>query len=148
MPLRRPVHGFFLPFCALLAAVPLVAQWRAWAAVGEGTFAGATQTPAAASPAVPGEAKLQVRREGTPLRDEPGRFALSGNRVAFTASDGTTYVGLENLNLQRVAKAVAASSEAIEWFVTGTLTEYQGSNYLIVTHVRRKSAIPKPPRGF
>jgi hypothetical protein len=127
----------------LLAAAPLAVQWRAWAAAGDSTL-----TPTTIGSTTLSDSKPQVRREGTSLRDEPGRFALSGNRVAFSAFDGTTYIGLENLNLQRIAKAVAASPEPIEWFVTGTLTEYQGSNYLIVTHVRRKSAMPKPTRGF
>jgi hypothetical protein len=143
MPRFRPVRTLLLPLCALLTATALAAQWRAWAAVGDSALA-----PTAIGSITAGDTKPQVRREGTPLRDEPGRFVLSGNRVAFSASDGTTYIGLENLNLQRIAKAVAASPEPIEWFVTGTLTEFQGSNYLIVTHVRRKSATPKPARGF
>ncbi|HWB08131.1 MAG TPA: hypothetical protein VG826_02715 [Pirellulales bacterium] len=145
MSTHRPVHGLFVPLCVLFGLAALAAQWRSWVLAGDAARATPTDMPAATSP---GDARLQVRREGTPLRDEPGRFTLSGNRVAFNASDGTTYIGLENLNLQRVAKAVAASPEVIEWFVTGTLTEYQGSNYLLVTHVRRKSAMPKPPRGF
>jgi hypothetical protein len=144
MSTRRPVYGLFLPLCVLFGLAALAAQWRSWVLAGDGAPAPPAEAPAAAGP----EARPQVHREGTALLDEPGRFTLSGNRVAFVASDGSTYIGLENLNLQRVAKAVAASPEAIEWFVTGTLTEYQGSNYLLVTHVRRKSAVPKPPRGF
>jgi hypothetical protein len=108
----------------------------------------AAQGPTASGPAGVGNAKPQVRREGTLLRDEPGRFTVSGNRVAFVVSDGTTYIGLENLNLQRIAKVVAASPDPVEWFVSGTLTEFQSSNYLLVSHARRKSAMPKPHRGF
>lgn len=100
------------------------------------------------TPSVPGDVKLKARREGTQLRDEPGRFLVSGSRVAFTASDGTNYVGLENLNLERVVKVVASSPEAVEWFASGTVTEYQGSNYLLLSHARRKVTKPKAPRGF
>jgi hypothetical protein len=127
-----------LAICAFVAVTPWIAQRASmvWAVDGGDT------------PIAPSEVKPKIRREGTQLRDEPGRFLVSGNRVAFTASDGTNYVGLENLNLERVVKVVASSPEAVDWFASGTVTEYQGSNYLLLSHARRKVTKPKAPRGF
>jgi hypothetical protein len=135
-----------LPFCVLLGLAALAAHWRSVVLAGEGS-APAAPGPTALSAAAAVDPKLQVRREGTLLRDEPGRFVASGNRLTFVTSDGTTYVGLENLNLQRISKVVAASPDPVQWFVSGTLTEFDGLNYLLVSHVRRRSAVPKP-RGF
>lgn len=98
--------------------------------------------------ATPGASKPRLRREGTQLHDEPGRFTLAGNRATFVAVDGTNYAGLENLNLERVAKIIAASPDSVEWLVTGTVTEYEGSNYLLISRARRKAATGKVPRSF
>ena len=103
---------------------------------------------AADIPPVATTAKPHVLREGTQLRDEPGRFITAGSRITFISSDGTNYLGLENLNLERVAKIITASPDSVEWFITGTVTEYQGSNYLLISRARRKPSAPKAPRGF
>ncbi|HET6883500.1 MAG TPA: hypothetical protein VFI31_25335 [Pirellulales bacterium] len=99
-------------------------------------------------PAVPQPAKSQLRREGTQLIEEPGRFIAVANRLTFVSSNGVNYVGLENLNLERVGKVVAASSESVDWFITGTVTEYQGSNYLLISRARRQAAAPRVQRRF
>src|SRR5690242_17287154 len=127
---RPTVHRFLLPLCALFALAALAVQRSSWLQADDSVDAPAAQS----------NAKLKVRREGTQLRDEPGRFLASGNRLSFTGADGTNYIGLENLNLERVGKVVAASPDVVEWFVSGTVTEYQGSNYLLLSHVRRKAA--------
>jgi hypothetical protein len=92
--------------------------------------------------------KSQLRREGTELREEPGRFLAVGNRQTFVSAAGTSYIALENLNLERVGKIVAASPDAVDWFITGTVTEYHGANYLLITRARRKASTSKMPRGF
>lgn len=92
--------------------------------------------------------KVQLRREGTQLRDEPGRFLAVGTRLSFISARGTSYIGLENLNLERVGKIVATSSDSVEWFVTGTVTEYQGANYLLIARARRKASLPNSHRPF
>jgi hypothetical protein len=123
---------------ALLSLAGWAAQCASRVSAGDGV-----EVPTAST-----SEKLKVRREGTQLRDEPGKFLKSGNRVAFIAADGTSYVVLENLNLERVGKVVGASPDVVEWFVAGAVTEYQGSNYLLLSHVRRKATTPKTPRGF
>jgi hypothetical protein len=92
--------------------------------------------------------KSQLHREGTELRDEPGRFLSVGNRQSFVSTNGTTYVVLENLNLERVGKIVDTSPEAVDWFISGKVTEYQGANYLLISRARRKASTAKLPRGF
>lgn len=60
--------------------------------------------------------------------------------MLFTTADGTgRYTGLENLNLERVAIAVSESPDQLLWSVTGTVTEYRGTNYLLVTLALLKS---------
>ena len=81
-------------------------------------------------------------REGDRLTGEVGTFRQSGNRLTFTSADGSLrLVALENLNLERIARAVGDAASAVEWAVDGTVTEYQGNNYLLVTHAKRKSRI-------
>lgn len=95
-----------------------------------------------------GSRKTQLHREGTQLHDEPGQFLAVGTRLTFVSASGTRYIGLENLNLERVGKIVATSTEAVEWLVSGTITEYQGSNYLLIGRARRKVAPTANHRAF
>jgi hypothetical protein len=94
---------------------------------GQRSFAPRTSTPAP-HPAT------QRLREGTALVDVPGHFKLTGDRATFfpTGSDAH-YTGLENLNLERIATAISDIPEQIPWLVSGTVTEYRGTNYLLVT---------------
>lgn len=100
---------------------------------------------------VPGGAsgqKPQLQREGTQLQDERGRFLTVGVRLTFVSAGGKRYIGLENLNLQRVGKIIATSADSVEWFVSGTVTEYQGANYLLIARARRKASFPGMRRSF
>ncbi len=79
-------------------------------------------------------------REGTRLVDRLGHFELQGNGATFVSSDGDIrFQGLENLALERVTRVIADASESIQWSVTGTVTEYRGSNYLLITHAVLKA---------
>ena len=58
---------------------------------------------------------------------------MAGDRVVFVPSERKNrYVTLENLNLERIVQVLADQPRARRWKVTGTLTEYQGENYLLV----------------
>lgn len=92
--------------------------------------------------------KPNLQREGTQLQDERGRFLTVGVRLTFVSAGGKRYVGLENLNLQRVGKIIATSADSVEWFVSGTVTEYQGMNYLLIARARRKASLPGDRRSF
>ena len=79
-------------------------------------------------------------REGSRLTDQRGYFTLAGDRVAFHTVDGRRrLVALENLNLERIAGQIRTAGERSLWSVSGTVTEYQGSNYLLVTRATLKS---------
>jgi hypothetical protein len=72
-------------------------------------------------------------REGATIADQPGVFQVVGERVVFTVQeDARQLVTLENLALERIARAVRQTSAPQTWIVSGTVTEFQGSNYLLI----------------
>ncbi len=82
-------------------------------------------------------------REGTTL-EVHGSFKQTGDRIMFySAGDNRRLGTLENLNLERIARMVSESPDPLEWTVSGTVTEFQGANYLLVTRAVLKS---KPQR--
>jgi hypothetical protein len=83
-----------------------------------------------------GEGGDQSRmREGTKVEKLAGYFKLTGDRVTFYPAEGKQHFGgLENLALERIARTVKDSPSQLNWIITGTITEYRGSNYLLVTH--------------
>lgn len=84
------------------------------------------------------------QREGTRLTDIHGRFELSGDRVTFFPGSGReSYRLLENLALERVAQVLTESRTRQEWMVSGTLTEFRGANYLLLTKAVIKSSTPE-----
>jgi len=81
-------------------------------------------------------------REGTELVNQAGYFRVTGERVTFFTEDGRgRFVVLENLNLERIAKAIADEPAQSEWIVTATVTEFRGANFLFIRRavVRDKS---------
>lgn len=94
----------------------------------------------ATQPAADGSDRL---REGVALETQ-GSFKLTGDRIMFySAADNRRFGTLENLNLERIAGMVSDSTEPLEWNVRGTVTEYQGANYLLISRAVLKS---KPQR--
>jgi hypothetical protein len=82
-------------------------------------------------------------REGTTLELQ-GSFKPTGDRIMFYASaDQRRFGTLENLNLERISRMVSDSVEPLEWSVSGTVTEFQGANYLLISRAVLKS---KPQR--
>jgi hypothetical protein len=81
-------------------------------------------------------------REGTRLVDVPGTFASIGaDRVTFSPAGGRdSYRVLENLALQRVGQSLEENQGSRQWIVSGMITEYRGSNYLLVTKAVTDSA--------
>ncbi len=111
---------------SLIAAEAVVAPGRSaddFSAVGE---AEATDLPK--------KSKGRVR-EGTKLVDKRGFFKQRGDGATFHAEDGSLKIeGLENLNLQRVVLAIGSPGKRNEivWLVSGTVTEFQSGNYLLI----------------
>lgn len=72
-------------------------------------------------------------REGTELTSLRGWFRMVEGRILFFPSEGDArYIGLENLNLERIAAELASSPSQLEWSISGTITEFRGTNYVLV----------------
>jgi len=119
-----------------------------------GMFAGllAAAPPAAGPSGVsrPESAEQTDRiREGAQIVDRLGHFQLTGERVTFVSQDGSgRFVVLESLSLQRVVRTITESSESLKWNVSGTATEFQGSNYLLLQRAILKNQAPSAGRIF
>src|SRR5262245_55650398 len=132
------------PFSLLIVIAGLILWATAWAG------AEPPSTPPAASPLRqpqrPGPAGPQKSaeraREGTPLTEARGSFELVGDRVIFVpAGGGDSLRVLENLALERVVRELGDGRDQRDWEVAGILTEYHGSNYLLVT----RAVVKAPP---
>ena len=87
----------------------------------------------AAPKSTPEKAGKERLREGTELPDARGYFRFVDDRVVFFRSDGDgRFIGLENLNLERIVSEITNNPTQLEWTVFGTITEYRGVNYLMV----------------
>lgn len=72
-------------------------------------------------------------REGTKLIDRTGHFRVQGDQVFYYIDDDEhRFTGLPNLNLGRVALAITDDASQLEWSVTGVVTEYRGTNFILV----------------
>ena len=87
-------------------------------------------------------------REGTRLIDVSGSFQFTGDRVAFHPDGkGESYKVLENLALDRVSRQLGQTRGNLTWTVSGLVTEYRNSNYLLVTKAVEKTAADAPESG-
>jgi hypothetical protein len=88
----------------------------------------------------------QRMREGSRLNDVAGHFDFAGDRIAFFPADGKeSFRVLENLALERVSRILGESRTKPQWTVSGTITEYRGLNYLLVTRATIQSTPPPTP---
>jgi hypothetical protein len=100
------------------------------------TSAGNSNPPAAA-------AAFQRRREGDRLDQQLGSFRqLDGQVVFVTLEDKAEFSVLPNLNLERIERLLGDSPERSIWKVTGTITEYRGANWLLISRAARKNSRP------
>jgi hypothetical protein len=92
-----------------------------------------------------GAAKLRLR-EGTRLKDVAGRFRQSGDSLTFIDGETREITGLPNLNLERILRMLKTveEPESITWSVSGTITEFSGHNYLLISRAVYKAAAPPP----
>lgn len=79
-------------------------------------------------------------REGTVITNQLGTFRVTGDRVAFYPREGgNSYRLLENLTLERVSAILSTSREDRLWTISATVTEFRGSNYLLLKSAMVKS---------
>lgn len=81
------------------------------------------------------QAKATRLREGAKFHDRVGRFQVQGERVNFLPDDKSpeSIRVLENLALERVSNGLIDPRSSNRWIVSGTVTEYRGNNYLLIT---------------
>ena len=89
--------------------------------------------------------KLRLR-EGTRLKDAAGRFRMSGDSLTFIDGEGREITGLCNLNLERILRMLKTveEPESITWSVSGTVTEFSGQNYLLISRAVYRATAPPP----
>ena len=75
----------------------------------------------------------QRYREGRVIRDRLASFKITGDRVELVPSDGhEPLTVLENLALERVKNEIVRIGAVIRWDVTAMVTEYEGSNFVLL----------------
>jgi hypothetical protein len=80
----------------------------------------------------------EKHREGMRLSGVTGTFQESSRRWAFAVDgEGPSYKVLENLPLERVARAIGEDPQDKRWKISGTLTEYYDENYLLIDRIER-----------
>lgn len=106
---------------------------------------GATLPNEAARPEK-GAETLERQREGTKIAGQVGQFKMTGDRLTFYAQNPQQQPlqVLENLGLERVSRMMTEKGGTLEWTIDGTLTEYQGVNFLLLTRATVKSGANKP----
>jgi hypothetical protein len=139
--LRRPGHRtglhIRLPRPSWWGPITLAAMILVFAHVGQG---GEGAKPVAQKSPTSLQAARRVR-EGSELVDQVGRFEIVGDRIVFVTDRGTLrLVGLENLGLERIARTLANDPRPLEWKVTGTVTEYRGTNFVLIHRAILKTA--------
>jgi len=135
---RRPrfrTMGYLFAVITLLAAC-------AWAADNQTSDSeGMDMSMSVSTPKDDGQ---NVLREGTKVENVLGYFKVAGDRAEFESEDGKQrFGGLENLLLERVVHA-ASDNRDLLWSVSGTITEYQGQNFILVTYAKVKTQANEP----
>jgi hypothetical protein len=113
------------------------ALWRFAAATALSLAVAAMTDPSSnAAPPTRAAAESTRLREGHVLTDVQGTFDTAGNRMQFRPADGSSSLRvLENLALERVTRILEETRSDRLWLVSGTVTEYRGENYLLITRV-------------
>lgn len=132
-PVLRWSHlGSLLLAAALVAYLPLAARTT------ERPDSYLAALPVGATQLAPTEG-VQIQREGTPVVELLGHFNVQGERVSFQSHDQSlSLVALENLALERISRQVAETPKLLTWAVTGSITEYRGQNFLLVSRAQLK----------
>jgi hypothetical protein len=138
--------------CGVALLLDVALAWAQAPAGTEAKVATAGGSPSAASAATePAPLAPRQMREGTELVDQRGVFKVFQGRAAFLPVDGKRQlICLENLNLERVVRTIADNPEQLQWLVSGSITEYRGSNYLLVSRaiLKGKPAVSGPSNPY
>ncbi len=129
---RRLAQGL-LPAGGTCAAGLMLSVALAWAQPGSNRDTDVSQPLKSGDRTTATRSRDHRIREGTEVVDQSGYFQMTGDRLTFFTSDGRgRFVGLENLNLDRIARAIENRADQPTWTITGTLTEFRGANFLLI----------------
>ena len=117
---------------SLIAATALLPSW----------IAASEKTSASEAEA---KGKTHRWREGEVIELD-GRLELSGDRAIFYPPEGEPLRVLENLALERITRVLTESPGERTWLVSGVITEYRGSNYLLLSKAMRRALKEKPTK--
>jgi hypothetical protein len=144
---RRRTWSVALMLCALVAGLERLTPLEAQQSATQPAKRSAGSVAPVAAKAQAG-AKLPRIREGTSLVEQAGVFQKAGDRITFFTSDGQSrFVVLENLQLERVSRAIGDNLPPPQWTVSGSVTEYCGANYLLVERAALRSTVLSGPAG-
>ena len=133
----RPTEA---PRWGLLIPTVLLVSWIAAAASGNDAPRSPSGSPADSDGRAPAQDGAPMLREGAKLVDVAGTFRNSGGRVEFCLGDSQQrLVVLENLALERIAGSLAEVRSQRLWTVSGTVSEFRGTNYLFVARAVLKT---------
>jgi hypothetical protein len=146
------VSGGALLLVAVAAAAVGVHAQEPGAPRGAGNAQRMPELALASTPSVPASASDEPAasgtrlREGTQLTDRMGYFRQNGDALTFVDEDGRELGGLPNLSLERIIRMLKSvdEPESVKWSVSGTVTEFSGRNYLLVTRAVYKAAMLPP----
>ena len=94
------------------------------------------QAPAAQEDQVSAEEKIM--REGTRIETQSAEVRQEADQLAVHLSGHSIpLIALETLAMQRVLLALIDDPADKKWTVTGTVTEFQGRNYILLERVTR-----------
>lgn len=97
--------------------------------------------PLAASPgdSASGAPTDQLMREGAKLVNQPVTCRGSGDRLLVELPQASLpLVALENLASQRILQAILDDTGSERWIINGSVTEFQGRNYILLDRVTRQ----------
>ena len=84
-----------------------------------------------------GPVRRLLRREGSEIRDVVGSITKRGSNILFAPNDHSTpLILLEGQLLERVEfyqQVQTRLGRELPWRISGLITEYRGSNYLLIT---------------
>ena len=89
-----------------------------------------------------GESQVYLR-EGDRINNVVGTFTVKGDDVTFKSDDGRLVLGtLPNLNLERARadSGVNNTDNTVKWTISGMITEYNKTNFVLISRVIKKSA--------
>lgn len=120
----------------MLCGLILNAVWQRGAAAESNEIA--DKATSSSSTAEDASEKLAYR-EGEELIKVEGYFSIVNGRAQFSPTGKkATLTVLENKLLERIVQITNQQAGQVVWIITGTTTEYNSANYLILTHAVRK----------